>query len=103
MGTEGRRGCAALVAIVGLAVAGALGPAAGSANHRDLVIGPGNLVAPIEIPRRPRPGPVPGCRHASLKCVRATVRRLKALEGRMGCNHRAVFATTYRVLTQVAL
>ena len=92
-----------LAAIVALATAAALGPAGGSANHRPLVIEPGNLVAPIEIPRRPLPGPVPGCRHASLRCVSATVRRLRALEARMGCNHRAVFATTYRVLTQVAL
>jgi hypothetical protein len=78
-------------------------PAGGNAGHRDLVIEADNLVAPLEVPRRPLPGPVPGCRHASLRCVSLTVRRLKALEQRMGCNHRAVFATTYRVLTQVAL
>jgi len=101
MGT-GRRRCVALAAIVGLTAAG-FGAAGGSANHRDFVIRPNNLVAPIEIPRRPLPGPVPGCRHASLHCVSLTVRRLRALEERMGCNHRAVFATTYRVLTQVAL
>ena len=102
MGWTGRRlGVALAIAVI--TAVGALGPADGSANHRDLVIGPANLVAPIEIPRRPRPGPVPGCRHASLRCVSATVRRLKALEERLGCNHRAVFATTYRVLTQVAL
>ena len=102
MGTGRRRGVA-LAAIVCVTMAAALVPAGGSAGHRDLVIEPDNLVAPIEIPRRPLPGPVPGCRHASLRCVSQTVRRLKGLEERMGCNHRAVFATTYRVLTQVAL
>ena len=106
MGRErkGRRGGAVLAAAaVCLTAAGALLPAGGSADHRRLVIRPSNLVAPIEIPRRPLPGPVPGCRHASLRCVSQTVRRLRALEKRLGCNHRAVFATTYRVLTQVAL
>jgi uncharacterized protein DUF5995 len=100
---RGRRRGVALAAIAVLAATAALAPAGGTANHRALVIERDNLVAPIEIPRHPHPGPVPGCRHASLRCVRATVRRLRALEQRMGCNHRAVFATTYRVLTQVAL
>ena len=101
MGRKGRLTVAAIA--IAITAAAWFLPAGGSANHRALVIGPGNVVAPIEIPRRPLPGPVPGCRHASVRCVSATVRRLRALEERMGCNHRAVFATTYRVLTQVAL
>lgn len=100
---KGRRTAAVLAAVAGLVTAATLLPALGAAGHRPLVIEPANLVAPVEIPRHPRPGPVPGCRHAGLECVRATVRRLKRLEERLGCNHRAVFATTYRVLTQVAL
>jgi hypothetical protein len=35
--------------------------------------------------------------------VQRTIRRLHGFELRLGCDHRAVFATTYRVLTQVAL
>jgi hypothetical protein len=78
-------------------------PAGGSARAPAYVIGPGNLVAPLKIPAHPRPGPVPGCRRATIQCVRDTVKRLRGIEHRLGCNHRAVFATTYRVLTQVAL
>jgi hypothetical protein len=67
------------------------------------VIGKDNLVAPLEIPSRPHPGPVPGCRHPGLNCLQTTIRRLHQRESRLGCDHRAVFATTYRVLTQVML
>ena len=35
--------------------------------------------------------------------MRTAVRRLPKLEARLGCDHRAVFATTYRVLTQALL
>lgn len=102
MGWTGRRASLAL-ALVALAAAGALIPVGGAARPQGFVIGPGNLVAPLKIPARPRPGPVPGCRRATIECVRATVRRLRRMERRLGCDHRAVFATTYRVLTQVAL
>jgi hypothetical protein len=60
-------------------------------------------VAPLRIPARPHPGPVFGCIRPSSACVRTEVRRLHAREEALGCDHRAVFATTYRVLTQVAL
>jgi hypothetical protein len=93
----------ALAAVVCLTVAAALIPAGGAARQQRLVIGPGNLVAPLKIPAHPHPGPVPGCRRAGIQCVRNTVKRLRGFEHRLGCDHRAVFATTYRVLTQVAL
>jgi hypothetical protein len=90
------------VAVAGLAAAvAATVPALGSGPR--LVIGKDNLVAPLEIPADPHPGPVPGCRTPSVKCVRLTVERLRRIETRLGCDHRAIFATTYRVLTQVAL
>ena len=69
---------------------------------RKLVVGKGNLVAPLRIPAKPRSGPVPSCRKPTLKCIRNEIARLKAAEERLGCDHRAVFATTYRVLTQFA-
>ncbi len=46
-------------------------------------------------------GPQPHCRKGTMRCVRRTIRRLSARERHFGCDHRAVFATTYRVLTQV--
>jgi len=89
----------AAAATLGLAL---LAPV-GSGSPPRLVIGKDNLVAPLEIPANPRPGPVPGCRRPSRKCVRVTAQRLAKLENRFGCDHRAVFATTYRVLTQALL
>jgi hypothetical protein len=70
-----------------------------------LVVGPGNLVAPLTMPAHPHPGPVPHCRarKATVSCVQTALRRLRGVEAAMGCDHRAVFATTYRVLTQAAL
>jgi Family of unknown function (DUF5995) len=91
----------AVVAVA--AIAGLVLPAAGAGDPPRLVIGKGNLVAPLEIPANPRPGPVPGCRRPGLHCVGTAVRRLRKIEARFGCDHRAVFATTYRVLTQVLL
>ena len=90
-------------AIVLAAIVALVLPAAGAGSPPRLVIGKGNLVAPLEIPPNPRPGAVPGCRRPRLKCVHVAVRRLRRLEARLGCDHRAVFATTYRVLTQVLL
>jgi hypothetical protein len=46
-------------------------------------------------------GPQPGCRRASMRCVDSTIRRLRRVRNRFGCDHRAVFATTYMMLTQV--
>ena len=84
-----------------LLVAVALPSGAGARKQRKFVIGRHNLVAPLVIPANPRPGPVPHCRRPRLSCVRDTVARLKQREARLACDHRAVFATTYRVLSQV--
>jgi hypothetical protein len=100
---KGRRRGLVLAAVAGLAMAAALVPAGGAARPAGYVIGPGNLVAPLDIPAHPHPGPVPGCRRAGIACVKRTITRLRGIERRLGCDHRAVFATTYRVLTQVAL
>jgi hypothetical protein len=48
----------------------------------------------------PQPRPVAHCREPSLRCVTVQIRRLRRAEQRFGCDHRAVFATTYRVLTR---
>ena len=35
-----------------------------------------------------------------MKCVRVEIRRMRATRDRLGCDHRAVFATTYLELTK---
>jgi Family of unknown function (DUF5995) len=99
---------AVVFGIVMLAVPPAAFPAGTKHGHRHhhkpkFVVGPGNLVAPLTIPANPHPGPVPNCRRPSIKCVANAAQRLRKVEAAFGCDHRAVFATTYRVLTQVML
>ena len=48
----------------------------------------------------PQPGPVANCRVAKPRCVRVTIQRLRRLRNELGCDHRAVFATTYLELTK---
>lgn len=69
---------------------------------------PANVPWTTLLPALPGPngntgGPQPRCRSGRLTCVRLTIRRLAARERHFGCDHRAVFATTYRTLTQVML
>jgi hypothetical protein len=47
-----------------------------------------------------QPKPMPHCRRATMRCVDGNVRRLRRAVARFGCDHRAVFATTYLVLTK---
>jgi hypothetical protein len=111
----GRRHAALAAAVLGVVmlVAAPAAPSAGAKHghrhhHRQkpkLVVGPDNLVAPLTIPANPHPGPVPYCsaRKATVKCVQTALHRLRDTEAALGCDHRAVFATTYRVLTRAAL
>lgn len=46
-------------------------------------------------------GPQPRCRKATLSCLSTVIRRLRARQDHFGCDHRAVFATTYLTLTRV--
>ncbi|MEA2168902.1 MAG: hypothetical protein QOF76_2202 [Solirubrobacteraceae bacterium] len=46
-------------------------------------------------------GPQPRCRKATMKCIDIVIRRLRARQDHFGCDHRAVFATTYLTLTRV--
>ena len=58
------------------------------------------LLPPIPTKVNPQPGPVATCKTPSPRCVRAQVKRLRDARDRWGCDHRAVFATTYLTLTQ---
>jgi hypothetical protein len=51
-------------------------------------------------PSQTHPNRVAHCRRARLECVRFQVRRMRRWQGRLGCDHRAVFTTTYLELTK---
>jgi Family of unknown function (DUF5995) len=61
------------------------------------------LLPPLPSPSQTERVKVKRCRKASLKCVRAQIKRMKRLQRRLGCDHRAVFATTYLTLTKQLL
>jgi hypothetical protein len=42
---------------------------------------------------------VPGCPIATMACIDTEITRMDALRVKLGCDHRAVFATTYELLT----
>jgi hypothetical protein len=48
-----------------------------------------------------QPGPVPYCETPSILCIDTEIDRMTALRDQFGCDHRAVFATTYLTLTRV--
>jgi hypothetical protein len=58
------------------------------------------LLPPIPTAKNPQPGPVTTCRDPRPGCIRAQIKRLRAARDRWGCDHRAVFATTYLMLTK---
>ena len=54
------------------------------------------LSSPTEI----QPRSVPYCRKPTIRCIDVEVTRLRARQQKWGCDHRAVFATTYLELTK---
>lgn len=58
------------------------------------------LLPPIATAHNPQPGPVSTCKKPSPGCIRSQIRRLRAARDNWGCDHRAVFATTYLTLTK---
>jgi Family of unknown function (DUF5995) len=58
------------------------------------------LLPPLPTASNPQPRPVPFCKKAKPKCVQVTIKRLRRLRNDLGCDHRAVFATTYLELTK---
>ena len=54
------------------------------------------LSSPTEI----QPRSVPNCRKATIRCIDVEIRRLRERQRKWGCDHRAVFATTYLELTK---
>jgi hypothetical protein len=58
------------------------------------------LLPPLSSPSEPQPGPVANCKRPGVRCVDTEIERLTRLRDRLGCDHRAVFATTYLELTK---
>jgi hypothetical protein len=57
------------------------------------------LLPPAESPNTQQPGPVPDCEAPSIACIDTEIANLKALRDSLGCDHRAIFASTYLELT----
>jgi hypothetical protein len=78
---------------------GGYAAAAGGSTH------PANVHWESFLPAMPstseiQPGKVPFCRKATYRCVDEQIKRMKRLQSQLGCDHRAVFATTYLTLTR---
>ncbi len=59
-----------------------------------------HLLPPIPTAKNPQPGPVSTCPKPKPGCIRTQIRRLREARDAWGCDHRAVFATTYLTLTK---
>ena len=51
-------------------------------------------------PPQDHPNRIAHCKRPAMKCVRVEIRRMRAKRDRLGCDHRAVFTTTYLELTK---
>jgi hypothetical protein len=85
-----------VIAAVLVALAFAAGPAAAS-QYPD-VPWP-ELLPPFPVASDHQPPRIERCRHGRIACVDRTIRRMKRLQTRLGCDHRGVFATTYLTLS----
>jgi uncharacterized protein DUF5995 len=89
-----RRGITTALAIAALTAAtGAAAASGGGANWVE-------YLPPGTSPNERHRGPIPHCKKAKPKCIKVVIRRLQGAQARFGCDHRAVFATTYLVLTE---
>ena len=59
-----------------------------------------DLLPPLPTASNPQPGPQEGCQKPTMACVDLEIKRMQEAQDRLGCDHRAVFATTYLTLTQ---
>jgi hypothetical protein len=58
------------------------------------------LLPPLHSPSDVQPHDIPGCATPSIACIDQEITQMQALKQTLGCDHRAVFDTTYLVLTQ---
>jgi hypothetical protein len=87
-------------ALLGVAVAiGCSGTASAQSELAPNLPWP-SLLPPMDVPNTVQPGPVSYCHKATIGCVDETIARMRTLRRRLGCDHRAIFATTYLLLTE---
>lgn len=98
MGGAGRRVVVAVVAAV--AVGASVLPATAQDPLPDPPYVPATDLLPPVVPGEPAPDAAPVCGDGGLVCMRYVEAELAAWEDRFGCDHRAVFATVYRLLTR---
>lgn len=55
---------------------------------------------PVATAKNPQPGPVATCQTPTRACIKRQIKRLRSKRDELGCDHRAVFSTTYHVLTK---
>jgi hypothetical protein len=94
-----RAGVRLVVLVLSALVIAVFAASAGAAEPAD-VNWPSYLPA-LPGPNKPQPHSVPYCKKPTSRCVDTEVQRLRALQKRLRCMHRAVFATTYLELTKV--
>jgi hypothetical protein len=58
------------------------------------------VLPPLPGPAQPEPTSAPGCEHPSPACVDDEIAEMQQLRSRFGCDHRAVFDTTYLHVTE---
>jgi hypothetical protein len=58
------------------------------------------LLPPRPVTDTTQPGPVWRCRKPTMRCIGDTIARMRRLRVQLGCDHRAIFATTYLLLTE---
>ncbi len=78
---------------------GGIAASASGAAHPANVDWPSYLPA-MGSPADVQPGRVPFCRKPTVRCVDEQIKRMRRLRSQLGCDHRAVFATTYLELTR---
>ena len=59
------------------------------------------LLPPFPVSATTQPGPMPYCKRGRPRCVTVAIRRMKRRQAQFGCDHRAVFTTTYIELSKV--
>jgi hypothetical protein len=101
MGSRTKLATLATAVAIAAALTGAASvPAQGGGDEEEV---PGlpwtSVLPPMPGPNDQRPHPVAHCRDPSPKCVRGVLKRLRDRRDAWGCDHRAVFATTYFELT----
>ena len=90
------RGFVALVLAAGTL---AMGPSAATADVPN--VSWTEMLPALASPHQSAPNRVAHCKKATVKCVRFQIERMQALQERLGCDHKGVFATTYLELTKV--